>query len=377
MRSFIRPSICRLPFYAVSVLAFTGCVSSGQYKAVQAQAAKNDSLYTWSMRTLKTCQDNNEDLKRQKTALQDHNNDLDLQLTATKENVTMLRGQLKSLSAISNAQAESIKKSLDNMGAKDAYLMEIRSSMASRDSANMAMLMDLKGSIGGYGEQNLKIVVEKGVVNIELSDSLLYIDSNSDVLSSKARAVMGRLAKVLNAHPESNVIVEGSAGLRPVVAVDNAVKTEAIDTAVVRVDTAFVRVDSAVVLVDSVARVDTASNTRVSASIGSSGLSIDSATAAGFLRGAAMLGGSKDSLPPANWQLAVNRSAALVHLLDSDFHVSPLRMTASGKAAAAHTRIIIRSSTERLDRVLEHGPARKGEGSPAQPTAAVAVQTTP
>ncbi len=44
-----------------------------------------------------------------------------LQLTATQENNSILRKQIQSISAISASQAESIKKSLDNMGAKDTY----------------------------------------------------------------------------------------------------------------------------------------------------------------------------------------------------------------------------------------------------------------
>src|SRR5882757_8059551 len=114
---------------ALVMLSSAGCVSTGKFKAMEQQAQKNDSLYTWSQRTLKTCQDVNSDLVRQKTSLQNQTNDLDLQLTASKENNTLLRKQLKDLSAISSSQAESIKKSMDNMGAKDSYIQDLRAAI--------------------------------------------------------------------------------------------------------------------------------------------------------------------------------------------------------------------------------------------------------
>ena len=58
--------------------ALVSCVSTGQYKAMQLQAQKNDSPYIWSMRTLKSCQDANNDLIKQKESLQDKANDMNL-----------------------------------------------------------------------------------------------------------------------------------------------------------------------------------------------------------------------------------------------------------------------------------------------------------
>src|SRR5258706_14902550 len=184
-----------LYFYLVILSsALVSCVSTGKFKAMQQQADKNDSLYTWSQRTLKTSQDANNDLSRQKSALQDQMNSMNLELTASKENNTLLRQQLQNLSAISSSQAESIKKSLDNMGAKDAYLQELRSALKHRDSVNLAVVMNLKAFLGGYSDQGVSIKIEKGVVNVDLSDTLLFnSDSTSHTVNDKAKAVLSRL----------------------------------------------------------------------------------------------------------------------------------------------------------------------------------------
>src|SRR5258708_30885759 len=109
--------------------------------------------------------------------MQDRANSFTRKSTATKENNTQLRKQLQDVAAISSAQAESIKKCLDNMGDTDIYLRNLQSALKHRDSVNLAVLMDLKATLGSFGDQDVNIKVEKGVVYIDLSDKLLF---NSD-----------------------------------------------------------------------------------------------------------------------------------------------------------------------------------------------------
>lgn len=190
------------------VFSCVGCVSTGKFNAVQQQAQKNDSLYTWSMRTLKACQNSNDTLRKQKTAAVSDANDLNMQLTASKENNTLLRKQLESLSALSSSQAESIKRSLDNIGAKDAYIMDLRSAISSRDSMNLVVLLDLKATMGAQSGVNIKN--EKGTLYVELSDSLLFNpDSVTYTLNGKAKTVLGRLARVMHDQPDAEFVVEG------------------------------------------------------------------------------------------------------------------------------------------------------------------------
>jgi len=281
-------------FYLI-IFPFTvlSCVSSGKFKAMEQQAQKNDSLYTGSQRTLKTCQDVNSDLVRQKTSLQNQTNDLDLQLTASKENNTLLRKQLKDLSAISSSQAESIKKSMDNMGAKDSYIQDLRAAIMHRDSVNLVVLMNLKAVLGNYGSQDVNIKVEKGGVYVDLSDSLLFnSDSNSYTVGAKAKAVLGRIARALNDLSDIEIMVEGHT--------------------------------------DSVAY-------------------------------------PQDILLD-NWDLSVKRATSLVRILQQDYNVSPIHLTAAGRseyvtvaandtpegrAANRRTRIVILPQMDQLIKLLE------------------------
>ena len=224
-------------FITLILFSSAGCVSSGKFNAMQQQAQKNDSLYTWSMRTLKSCQDSNDTLRKQKAALVSDANYLDLQMTATKENNTMLRKQLQDLSALSSSQAESIKRSLDNIGAKDAYIMDLRAAVSQRDSINLAVLLELKATIGAQPGVNIKL--DKGTLYVDLSDSLLFnADSNSFVLNAKAKTVLGRLARVMRVQPDIGFTVEGhtdSIAPAPDAAFDNWDISVMRATAIVRV----------------------------------------------------------------------------------------------------------------------------------------------
>jgi chemotaxis protein MotB len=116
--------------------------------------------------------------------------------------------QLKDLSVITGAQAESIKKSLENIGAKDIYIRDLQGSIARKDSLNMALVMNLKGAIGNLDDQDINVKVDKGVVYVDISDKLLFKTGSYDV-TERAKVVLGKVAKVLAAQPDIEFMVEG------------------------------------------------------------------------------------------------------------------------------------------------------------------------
>jgi chemotaxis protein MotB len=116
--------------------------------------------------------------------------------------------QLQSLSVVSGAQAESIKKSLDNIGAKDAYIQDLQTMTAHKDSLNMALVINLKGAIGNLEDKDINIKVDKGVVYIDISDKLLFKSGKYEV-TPQAKLVLGKVAEVLKAQPDIEFMVEG------------------------------------------------------------------------------------------------------------------------------------------------------------------------
>jgi len=141
-------------------------------------------------------------------SLQSTIDELNKQVDFLKSNNNVVLSQLKDMSVVTGAQAESIKRSLDNIGAKDLYIQGLQSSMARKDSINMNLVMNLKGAIGDLNDGDINVKVDKGVVYVDISDKLLF-KSGSFTITDKAKVVLGKVAKVLAAQPAIEFMVEG------------------------------------------------------------------------------------------------------------------------------------------------------------------------
>lgn len=193
---------------AVAPAFLFSCVSSKKFKAAQAQLDSLNQAHSKLQGDFKLCEDTKSETERQKTAYEAQLADLNKQLAFLKENNTTALKQLEDLSVISTAQAESIKKSLDNIGAKDAYIQDLQSAIARKDSLNMALVMNLKGAIGNLDDQDINVKVDKGVVFIDISDKLLFRSGSYDI-TERAKEVLGKVAQVLKNQPDIEFMVEG------------------------------------------------------------------------------------------------------------------------------------------------------------------------
>jgi chemotaxis protein MotB len=213
-------SLRQILLFALCSVMLVSCVSNKKYKASQAAAqARFDSLsgeYAKLQAALKTCNDGTTDMAKQKAVLQGQLDDLNKQMTYLKENNTQALKQLQDLSVISTSQAESIKKSLDNIGAKDAYIKDLQTEMSRKDSLNMALVTNLKGAIGNMADSDVNIKVDKGVVFIDISDKLLF-KSGSYTVTKGAKEVLGKVAMVLKGQPDIEFMVEGHTDNKPLI----------------------------------------------------------------------------------------------------------------------------------------------------------------
>jgi len=195
-------------FFCLVVVAFTSCVSRKQLKSEQDKYAKLNSFYMQVQDDLKKCRDDEAEASRRKALLETEMAGLNKQIDFLKENNNTVVNQLKDLSVISSSQAESIKKSLDNISSKDNYIQGLQSALAKKDSLNMALVMNLKGALNDVNDSDVEIKVEKGVVFISISDKMLFKSGSADV-SDKALNVLSKVAQVLNSKPEIEFMVEG------------------------------------------------------------------------------------------------------------------------------------------------------------------------
>lgn len=211
---------------AITSLAMFSCVSP---KKLEAEKAKYTELsgnylalqskYRDLQDELKRCEADSKskitDLTNRKNLLDEQVDDLKKQIDFLKKNNNAVLNQLQDLSVVTGSQAESIKKSLESIGAKDMYIQDLQGSIARKDSLNMALVMNLKGAIGNLDDKDINIKVDKGVVYVDISDKLLF-KSGSYEVTDRAKEVLGKVAKVLNAQPDIEFQVEGHTDSVPI-----------------------------------------------------------------------------------------------------------------------------------------------------------------
>jgi len=198
----------------ISLVLFS-CVSTKKYKESLSRYDELNTKLTAVQGDLTNCNSDKNTLTHQRDDLQNQNAnlnskiaDLNKQIDFLKENNTTVLRQLQDLSVLSSSQAESIKKSLDNIGAKDIYIKDLQSALARKDSLNMALVMNLKGAIGNLDDKDINIKVDKGVVYIDISDKLLFATGRYEV-TKNAKQVLGKVAQVLKNQPDIEFMVEG------------------------------------------------------------------------------------------------------------------------------------------------------------------------
>jgi chemotaxis protein MotB len=216
-------------FISLSIL-LASCGTSRKMKSAALQYSRLDSTY----RTLqRTAADQRDSLLRYKG----YSKLLEARLNDQKSYNDQMVNQLRELSVISGSQAESIKKSLENISSKDSYIRNLQSAIARKDSLTMNLVMNLKGAIGNLNDQDINIRIDKGVIYIDISDKLLF-ETGRYQITSVARDVLGKVAKVLLNQPQIEFMVEGhtdSVPYRQGVLLDNWDLSVKRATAVVRV----------------------------------------------------------------------------------------------------------------------------------------------
>lgn len=196
------------PALVLVLINLTACVSSKKFNS---QVAKYDSLRLENekVKTLLAACNNDKDKQASKVS------SLESQVAELKTHSNAMINQLSDLSVISASQSESIKKSLENINSKDIYIQGLQKEMSRKDSLNMALVMNLKGSLKDVNDQDVNVKVEGSAVFINLSDKMLFKSGSYD-LTPRAKEVLGKVADVLKAQSDMQFMVEGHTDNKPI-----------------------------------------------------------------------------------------------------------------------------------------------------------------
>jgi chemotaxis protein MotB len=190
------------------IVVFSGCISKKKYKEQVSKYENMKENYEKVSLQLDLCLS---ERKKQIDSIQL----LEREIIALKNSSNALLNQLSDLSVISKVQAESIKKSLENLNSKDAYIKDLQVAMARKDSLNLALVMNLKGALKDVNDTDIDVKVEGSAVFISIADKLLFKSGSYDI-TTRANEVLGKVAAVIKSQPDIQFMVEGHTDNKPI-----------------------------------------------------------------------------------------------------------------------------------------------------------------
>jgi len=208
------------------------CVSQKKYTALEADYKETKDLLNSATVRLNTCIDEKAKSDASVSALRD-------QITFLKANNQELINNMGNLTTLSQKGAENLERSLESLKEKDMRITRMQDAVTRRDSVTLALVTSLKGALVDINDADIEVNVEKGVVFISISDKLLF-RSGSYTVTSRAKEVLGKVARVINDKTDLEFMVEGHTDNVPVkedsdVLVDNWDLSVKRATAVVRI----------------------------------------------------------------------------------------------------------------------------------------------
>ncbi|MCT8340869.1 OmpA family protein [Flavobacteriaceae bacterium TK19130] len=190
------------------LLLTTSCVSKKKYAELEDKQEKTQDLLNTATVKLNDC-------LSEKSALTAQNSSLKSQVKSLEETSASLIKQIGDFTDLTKKGAENLEKSLESLKEKDLTIRKLQDAITRRDSVNLALVQSLKGAVGSMDDSDIEISVEKGVVYVNISDKLLF-NSGSYQITSRAKEVLGKVAKVVNNKPDFEFLVEGHTDTVPI-----------------------------------------------------------------------------------------------------------------------------------------------------------------
>ena len=178
---------------AFTMITLSSCVSKKQFTDLQAKQKETQDLLNSATVKLNSCLED----RASATA----------RVTALEEQIVDLRKSNDNLQVLSAKGASNVEKTLESIKEKDLKITRLQDAITKKDSVTLALVTSLKREVG-INDPDIEVNVEKGVVFISIADKLLF-QSGSYNVTSKAKNVLAKVAKVVNSKPDFECMVEG------------------------------------------------------------------------------------------------------------------------------------------------------------------------
>jgi chemotaxis protein MotB len=191
----------QLAILAISALLLSSCVTTKKHTALSDQYVGLKDMHEKNQNVLGRTQRELISLKKQ--AVRDS-----LELGRLRSQTDRLINNMGDMATLSKKEAENLETSLEKINEKDKQIRSLQDAINRKDSVTFALVTSIKGVIGNLDDEDIQIKVEKGAVFVSISDKFLF-KSGSFRLNSNAMGVISKVAKILKAKPDFEVMIEG------------------------------------------------------------------------------------------------------------------------------------------------------------------------
>ena len=176
-----------------AMLLLSSCVTKKQFTDLEAKQKETQDLLNSASVKLNSCLEDRAAATAKATVLESQVNDL--------------RKNNDNLQILSAKGASSIEKTLESIKEKELKITRLQDAMTKKDSMTLALVTSLKREVG-INDPDIEVNVEKGVVFISIADKLLF-QSGSYNVTTRAKEVLAKVAKVINSKPDFEAMIEG------------------------------------------------------------------------------------------------------------------------------------------------------------------------
>ncbi|WP_405296899.1 flagellar motor protein MotB [Algibacter sp. Ld11] len=176
-----------------AMLLLSSCVTKKQFTDLEAKQKETQDLLNSATVKLNSCLEDRAAATAKASVLESQVNDL--------------RKNNDNLQVLSAKGASSIEKTLESIKEKELKITRLQDALTKKDSVTLALVTSLKREVG-INDPDIEVNVEKGVVFISIADKLLF-QSGSYNVTTRAKEVLAKVAKVINSKPDFEAMIEG------------------------------------------------------------------------------------------------------------------------------------------------------------------------
>ena len=199
----------KISLLLLTTVIISSCVAKKDFVALETKNKQTETELLDTKATLQKYLIENEKESAKVSALAE-------QVKYLKEDKKTALKQVENLTVLTQSSSNNIKNVISQLSEKDKFINGIRKAMTQKDSLNLAIKFHLtKNLTDGIQDNDIEVNVEKTVVFISISDKLLF-KSGSYNVTDNAYTVLEKIAKVINAQPEMEVMIEGHTDTTPI-----------------------------------------------------------------------------------------------------------------------------------------------------------------